>query len=336
MDGGLKLARWSGRNCAVAAIAMALSGCAGSGMDPSALSVTTARSSNPSIIDPATDGPTIAQSFQAGQTRTVGSLLSTRLVFDPASQTTAMQPPSASITKNQSGAYDAVLNGRAYSFAYADEKSSGDSWERIARDPKGNPVSSLTLWNAGIGKRAGLQTDENGQTFHKVLGYYLFDRSDPGQSTGRRERGHVVIGNPTDAQRMAAKTRTASYDGYYYANVMPATGVPMDQSMAVSGGMRLVADFDKQTISGQSSTFTVRDAGASNFNPQSSTIWLKDAAIKGNSFAGIMNSDNAWMNGTYSGQFFGGNAQEVGGVMSGAAANGVNEGFFTAVVMPSQ
>jgi hypothetical protein len=284
-------------------------------------------SDNPSIHDPLTDGPTIGETLKMGVAKSAGQYNGTRLVYDAATNTTTRMRPGTTLQKNVLGGYDFTMNGKTTSFGYADQKQSPDAWEKIIKNPQGNAVYSLTLWNAGKGQRAGLETPENGQTFHKVVGYYVFDYS----GTGTRERGHFIIGNETDPMRMAAKTRTATYDGYFYSNIMPATGTPPDQALAVSGGMKFVADFDADKISGQSTSFNVREAGAPNFNAQNYTLWMKETAINGNFFSGTMDSNYIWMNGTYSGQFYGGNAQEIAGVMTGVAGSGVNEGFFTGV-----
>ena len=287
---------------------------------------------NPSIVDPLTDGATAGQTLNTGSALTAGPNNGTRLVYDAATNRTTRKPANASIQKNVLGGYDVNLNGKQSSFGYSDQKQSKDAWEKILRDPQGNPVYSLTLWNAGKGAREGVVTNENGQTFHKIIGYYVFDNTG---TTATRERGHLIIGNPTDLLRMDTKSKKATYDGYFYSNIMPTTGTPPDQALAASGGMRFVADFDTNRISGQSTTFNVREAGAPNFYAANYTVWMQDTAINGNSFAGTMASNYIWLNGDYSGQFYGGNAQELAGVTSGVAGSGTNEGFFTAVALPT-
>jgi hypothetical protein len=306
-----------------------LAGCGGGGTGGG---VGTPRpSTNPSIHDPLTDGPTIGQTLRMGTAKSAGQYNGTRLVYSAATNTTTSMRPGMTLQKNVLGGYDFTMNGNTTSFGYADQKQAPDAWEKVIKNPSGQAVYSLTLWNAGKGARAGVETEENGQTFHKVMGYYLFDYS----GTGTRERGHFVVGNETDPLRMATKTNTATYDGYFYSNVMPTTGQPPDQALAVSGGLRFVANFDTDTISGQSTTFNVREAGAPNFNPQNYTLWMQETAINGNFFSGQMDSNYIWMNGAYTGQFYGGNAQEIAGVMTGTAGSGINEGFFTAVTPPA-
>ncbi len=313
---------------------IALSGC-GTGLadiTPSETRTAVKVASNPSIVDPLTDGPAVGQTLKSGGVLSAGQFNATRISYDAASQKSAQARPSATLQKNSRGAYDVTIAGKTTSFAYADEKSSGDAWEQVQRDPAGKGiVYSMTLWNAGKNARAGIESDENGQKFHKILGYYVFDNT----GTGSRERGHFVVGNQTDASRMALKTKTATYSGYFYSNITPSNGTPPDQSMAATGGLKMVADFDKKTISGQSTDFKVRDAGAPNFNDQSHTIWLKETAINGNFFSGKMDSNLGAMNGSYTGQFYGGNAQEAAGVLTANTGGSLTEGFFTTVLEPA-
>jgi hypothetical protein len=307
-----------------------LAACGGGGSTGGGPSPVTPRpTGNPSIHDPLTDGPTMGDTLRMGASKSAGARNGTRLVYSAATDATTSLTPGMSLQKNVLGGYNLTMNGKTTTFGYADQKQAPDAWEKIVRNPQGQPVYSLTLWNAGKGARGGVETAESGQTFHKIMGYYLFDYS--GTAGGTRERGHFIVGNETDPLRMATKTRTATYDGYFYANVMPLTGAPPDQALAASGGMKFNADFDADTISGQSTTFNVREAGAPNFNPQTYTVTMQPTAITGNSFSGTMTSNYLWMNGTYSGQFYGGNAQEIGGVMTGTSGAAINEGFFTAV-----
>jgi hypothetical protein len=313
---------------------LALSACGSGGGGTGTTTPTQTFTGNPSIHDPLTDGPTVGDALKMGRVETASASNGTRLVYDAATQKTTAKTPGMSLQKNVVGGYDFVLNGKMTSFGFADQKpNSTDSWEKTVKNPQGATVYSLALWNAGKGQRAGIETNENGQTFHKIIGYYLFDYSNPNAPT--RERGHFIIGSETDLLRMAAKTRTATYDGYFYTNIMPVTGTPPDQALAVSGGMRFVADFDADRVSGQSTSFNIREAGAPDFYASNYTVTMQETAINGNAFSGNVASNYLWLpNGTYSGQFYGGNAQEIAGVMTGTTGVAIHEGFFTAVTLP--
>jgi C-lobe and N-lobe beta barrels of Tf-binding protein B len=286
---------------------------------------------NPSIVDPLTDGAKVGETLNKYTPLTAGQFNATRITYDAKTGKSVQARPGATILKNIRGGYDVTIAGKTTSFGTSDQKGALDSWEQAQKDPAGNgTVYSMALWNAGKGNRAGIETEENGQTFHKILGYYVFDNT----GTGTRERGHFIVGNTTDPLRMALKTKTATYNGYFYTNVSPTTGTPPDQAMAVTGGLRMVADFDANTIQGQSTTFAIRQAGASDFNPAGYTLTLQPATINGNSFSGQMSSGYVFMNGAYTGQFYGGNAQEAAGVLTGTNGVGLTEGFFTAVADP--
>ena len=313
--------------------AVLVAGCGGGSGDVgggSTVSGSVATSKNPSIVDPLTDGATVGTALNNGPL-TAEKYNATRISYDAVTKKSTRSLPSASIQKNLRGAYDVTIANKTTYFGYSDQKTSGDAWEQVQKDPSGNGVVySMTLWNAGKGGRDGVTAEENGQTFHKILGYYVFDYT----GNGTRERGHFIVGDDTDPLRMGLKTKTATYNGYFYANIMPTTGLPPDQAMAATGGLKMVADFDNKTMSGQSTSFQVRQAEASNFVTQNNTVWLKPSAINGNFFSGQMDSNFAYMNGSYTGQFYGGNAQEAAGPLTGSTGISVTEGFFTVVAEP--
>jgi C-lobe and N-lobe beta barrels of Tf-binding protein B len=310
--------------------AVFLAGCGGGG-GVATFAAPTPVAKNPSIVDPLTDGKKVGKSLEEGDLLTADKGSATRITYDAKTGKSSTAVGGATIQRNLRGGYDVTIAGKTTSFGYPDQKPSGDAWEQAQKDPSGNGVVySMALWNAGKGARPGVLTEENGQTFHKILGYYVFDNT----SRGTRERGHFIVGNATDPLRMDLKTRTATYNGYFYTNVVPVNGTPPDQAMAVTGGLRMVADFDANQISGQSTTFDIRQPGAAEFSPGSYTLWLQPTAIDGNGFTGQMQSDYRFMNGTYSGEFYGGNAQEVAGILTGETGVSLTEGFFTAVAEP--
>lgn len=299
---------------------------------------------NPSIVDPATDGPTVSADLKRAKLFNVSPKNTSRMLFNAGQNKTVVGNGGiSSVQQNLSGGYDFSILGQRnrpgtlISMGYADKKSTGDAWEKTLKDPTGKTLYSVALWNAGKGGLDGLVSDQNGQTFHKIVGYYLSDNT-----TQNRERGHIVFGNKTDNLTLETKTRTATYDGYFYSNISPSTGTPPDQMMAVSGGIKMVADFDNNLLSGNSTNMQIRQAGASTFSPQTYTLTFKPTAIVPAAtagavpdvFSGVLESDYLYLNGTYEGNFFGGNAQEIGGVLYGTNGNGMTEGYFTAVVEP--
>lgn len=316
----------------LAALCLAmLTGCGTSSGIDTAATGTTAKGPNASIVDPLTDGPTAAASFKAGNLLNAGQLSATRLTYDVATQKMATSNSTASIRKNVLGAYDVTVAGKTTSLTYQDKRTDSTSWEQTQRSPTNDIVYSLALWSAGKGGRDGLLTDENGQTFHKVLGYNVINNA----GTGTRERGHFVVGNPTDPLvQMPLKTKTATYDGYFYVNILPSSGAVVENNMTASGGLTMVADFDKKTMSGQSTSFQVRDAGDYSPTTQNYDVVFKEGQITGNSFVGTVESTLSNMNGSYSGQFYGGNAQEAAGVINGAGGGSLTEGFFSVVAKP--
>jgi hypothetical protein len=324
-----------------------LSGCGGGGsVGGGTTGSTIDPTKNPSIVDPLTDGDSVATSLGKAKIFSNAPRMSTRIYYNAKDGKSEVQTAGyTNVSQNLAGGYDVYLfgqrtsAGKTFSFSYADEKPGGDSWESVFKDPSGKTLYTVALWNAGKGAKDGVGSDQNGQTFHKILGYYAFDNT-----TQDRNRGHVVFGNQTDPLAVDLKTKKATYDGYFYANVSPAGGPPPDQAMAVNGGLRLTADFDANTISGQSTSFQLRQAGAANFVARSETVTFTPTTIRsgvtygaepGTMFSGAMTSTFAYMNGTYVGTFYGGNAQEAAGTFTGTNGNGLTEGYFTTVLLPT-
>ena len=140
-------------------------------------------------------------------------------------------------------------------------------------------------------------------------------------------RGFIVYGTQTEG----LPAGTADYEGRMYANgwsrTDPSRGTGRHR---IYGEVALTADFDNRSIDGMVSAMEVQRAG------QSWVAWDADILIR----YGTIDDDSgiraqlegqreaAGIKGTVTGQFFGPEAAEVGGVISAEDTNTVYGGFF--------
>jgi len=245
--------------------------------------------------------------------------------------------PSFSAKKNFIGGLDIKIDGRDISLTSA-EMIADTAWYKTLGS--NNSKFSLSLWNAGKDERGGLLANAAGQNYHKIVGYDYTDNATTTQS-----RGHVVYGESTALSTIQDLERTATYDGYFSVFITPKklNGNHYDTNAAImSGGAQFVADFDKNTISGQSTNVQLRDAGSHTFNQQNISVQFKSANIVddgkgGVAYSGTIASDHSRMDGAeFKGSFFGAEAQETAGVITGettetsSGKQQVVDGFFSA------
>lgn len=322
-----------------------LAGCMGGGMSGIDTGTTTATSKNPSIVDPATDGEATAATLEKGQAISA-RFQATNVVKPTYSSTLQSYRSDVSLTSNGLGGYTFNYStpGSKYgpyintTLISADQVSgSKDAWQRSWTEY--GTKYSLALWNAGKGHREGLARNEDGQTFHKIIGYYA---SSDQPTYGFNARGHGIIGNPTAETVLANRTRTANYEGYFYTNALVAERGDLGSPTGVRGGMTMNADFNANTISGSSTNLEVEE-GAGNFVAKNHTVTFGTASIVedyrgpmgvlvGQHYEGKTSSSFAPLNNaTFEGRFYGGNAQETAGIIQGQNAGIITEGYFTLV-----
>ena len=297
-----------------------------------------------SISEPQNTGPSIATTLNNGQAVSA-QFLTTGASLTNASPTLSLSEAIGSFSSNGNGTQQFGVSGSDINAPYASTtlqpsdavSYSQDSWRQAWTSSSGTKYT-MDLWNAGKGHREGLTQDEVGQTYHKILGYYINSENNNGALVQKQMRGHAIIGVATPDGALAARTRTATYDGYFFAHSMDKNGGSLTSPTQVRGGMQLKADFDANTISGRSTSFeTQQGTGAS--VTQNKTITLNQTAIGSGGeaalYRGKITSDFAPLNGgDYAGRFFGPNAEETAGIISGDDGSAVAEGYFTAAETP--
>jgi hypothetical protein len=131
---------------------------------------------------------------------------------------------------------------------------------------------------------------------------------------------------------------TATYTGIGRLNVRNANQEFTNFNRAVQGDLTLNADFGARTVNGSIGNLTLLENENQSLGAQAGTILLNSGAISGNSFTGNMSADatlsgsnqavGAAATGTYSGAFYGRDAEEVGGQLTGSSGDFLGYGHF--------
>ena len=156
-------------------------------------------------------------------------------------------------------------------------------------------------------------------------------------------RSFFVVGAETTDEAIETISGSVQYTGFAIMRIDPNTEFVNEptSSAGLNGALSLVADFDAQTVSGQITDLYGFGAGfPEGGEPVPGALLLEETTYSINGFEGGVSSDQALDNAelyfveqdaetTYSGVFYGTEAQEVGGVITydGQRYNGVG-GFF--------
>lgn len=265
-------------------------------------------------------GQTIAESIESGQIALADDQTSTGIqINEDDNSVRVVAPPKFQVRNNYVGGLDVSVEGDIIALTGADTQSDLNSWGKSGRG------YSLALWNAGKGGREGLFRDEEGQKFHKIIGYRHQDtRAD------MLTLGHSVIGVETPDSAMDNMPREVQYDGYFFANALPGATPGESDAVNTVGGLRIDADFETNTLVGRSTSFEVK--GPTDLGAIATDDRLRFTGnISGTSYTGNISSSQAQLNGAaINGQFYGAGAQETAGIIRGQNAAGSAQGFFSA------
>lgn len=303
-------------------LASTLAACgSGGGSVPSVVTPVTGTTPAPTTTNKIrATGETIAQRIESGQIAQAGSKNSTGIQLRPSDKSIQVVAPSKfQVRNNYVGGLDVSVEGDIVNLTETEIKPDLNSWGKTASG------YSLALWNAGRGGREGLFRDEEGQKFHKIIGYRHQDTK-----TKALTLGHSIIGVQTPASAMKTLPRKIQYDGYFFANAMPGASPNERDAIGNVGGLRIDANFDTQKVVGKSTSFDVK--GPTDLGAIASGDTMRfNGTISGTSYTGNIVSSQAQLNGAaIEGQFYGAGAQETAGVIRGQNAAGAVQGFFTA------
>lgn len=236
-----------------------------------------------------------------------------------------------SLKKNGTGV-DLTVNGETITFADGDLVPENDGWEK--QKPDGSDYKSVFVFTADSAKSALDGTDKN------YLQVWQYDNWNGDKGT----RGFAVIGAETDPQVVKSHAN-ATYQGKARADTWMEND--SQERTGVRGDLTLNADFQAGSVTGKIDKIEARTRGADTNDKWTdwaaadagANIEMTKAAISANGFSDgkliahdpsgeVGNLDGS----TYSGRFYGPNAEQVGGVMSikGTSPDGkfVGNGFF--------
>ncbi len=223
-----------------------------------------------------------------------------------------------------------IVNGVETTLAR--EADNNDNW--IVRDGIGIYVTDYTSFSANDDNNLRAVLTGEDETIHGTLVLYGTDPTDydSGESSFDLNYtfGFATVGIQTPASVVANQTATATYNGRIDLRTRPERVTSLDDLSRETyyGGTTLDVNFDANTIEGRA-RFSRYDEDAE-ADVVAGIATLASAPIIGNGFEGNFTFDDDLRTnigltgnptGTYSGNFFGPNADDLAGVMR---LNGTN------------
>ncbi len=262
-----------------------------------------------------------AQAMTDGTTLRASERASSGITLNYDNNTAAHATDStARVSRNASGAVTLEVAGQTIDFAPGDLSADGYGYD------KGN--ASIWAWS---GNSMAEQLDPANGRNSMVFDYY----TDTGPGSG--QIGFIVVGTETDSNDLRALP-TATYDGHARVRVAPTTDfVEYNDSVSEArGDMRLGANFGAGTVSGSITNMEGRlprnQDPTRTWTPFAGQLTLNETGISGNGFTGAVTADSGFTSeigtvaagSSYSGTFFGPEANEVAGGLSltGTSADG--------------
>ena len=140
-------------------------------------------------------------------------------------------------------------------------------------------------------------------------------------------RGYAVSGAATGADDLPSGT--ASYSGRAVAEINPAAASGNANRTYARGALALNADFGANTVGGTISGITVRDPGERAYEARAGSVTISGGTISGGSLTAAMSGtvDQTTVTGSVAGRFFGPQAAEVGGTLTGTGTSSGGNSF---------
>lgn len=227
------------------------------------------------------------------------------------------------VRQNESGALTMTVDGVDYAFVPGQGWVDEEDGETYGYEKNGDEDDIwYSLWS-----QSGPITElaDSGNGWHKVVNY----QTNTLAGGPWNQQGFAVVG--TETLDAALDTLpTAHYRGDARFNIAPVTGwVDGGTSRTrINGGVSMTADFAGGTISGNIDNLSVRAPGT-NWDDREAiggAIAMNPASFDVNGFQGhlvpndVLKAEGIEMEATYSGAFYGPEANEVAGTMSGTGS----------------
>lgn len=264
---------------------------------------------------------TAAKALGDGQTLTATQRSGSGIARDYDAETAAAAADtSAQVRRNAAGGLDLTVAGRTISFSPADTTPDGYGYQTAD--------AGIWAWSADS---MAEQLDPAGPGYTRLFDYYADLAGDTGQS------GFIVTGTETRPAALAALP-TATYNGWSRIRVAPTDGFANwdDSVREARGDLALTANFGAGNVSGAITNMSARETRTADptrtWTPFAGSMALGSAPISGNGFSGALTADAGFAStigtvadgSTYSGGFYGPEAEEAAGVFNviGTAAGG--------------
>ena len=253
----------------------------------------------------------VSANIQAGSTVSADHTIAANLNFSTG-ETAKRGAPQFSFTKTGSDTYAASIDGKIYTLSDSDRivDTDGRVFGFGVSDPQ--QLFYFDLWSPNSTLDEVLST---GSGYAQVLAAQFIDGQHPNIRT------YAVLGEQTAVGNIPNNI-SAVYVGHTRLDAYPKTGfVNNDGSeFRFRGELTLTADFNAGTISGSSINREEIFPGDTDWSPNPAILGFEPAVINGNSFAGVLTVTNSntlsdGPVGSYSGGFYGPNAEEVAGVI---------------------
>lgn len=279
-----------------------------------------------SLLEALQEGPVHARRVtSAGTNETYGA--------DETTYTLTQNDFSVEITDAGNRVIVFTLNGEEFELTEADEVSGeGFGFWEVRRDDGLTVISVFPVRSTVDELYAG-----EGPRYAAAFGYFANDFS--GDLMGRN--GFAVVGTETRASELDNRgDAVATYSGRAQFQIREQGIDWNDFNASARANIELTADFGANTIAGEGDITQLQLRSGSTVNsdtdPEGGLVF-EEAAIQGNAFLGNLNPDADLLAAepelsaiidasTYSGAFYGPNGEEVGGVTSGTAVIGGDEG----------
>jgi len=296
-------------------------------------STTTASDDGPEIISPAEAALQIysdedgdlgtAMATETFNARSV-SVVGANLDYDTG-DTSLASGTTMAVRRNANGELEYTLNGVLHEFTAADRVDCGggpDCGYQIEDD-----VNEIYygLYN-GSGDLDEIQTPGSGWS-----AVVVFNSNQINAGGQPNLNGYAVIGTETQDAALAGLA-SATYSGRAVMNVVPTAGFEniSTSRTRVRSDLTMAADFGAGEISGTMDNFTFQNPGEVE-TAVAGSIAMNSADFVQNAYSGTLSADAAWTaagnpslaTGSYSGAFYGPDADEVTGVLSATGSNDV-------------
>ena len=242
------------------------------------------------------------------------------------------------VQQNENGEFTLWLNGSEWDFVAADREMSDDGniygyFTEAQCNTTGECVN-LFNWTGEID-----DLKSNGNGFHAIV------NTQSNQVNGGQPdvRAFAAIGTETRDEDLSS-LGTATYNGRSRIDAYPETGFEdngASRTRIRSDNLTISADFGAGTISGSMEDLQIRDPGEEDHTSIGGVLTMEETSFQVNGFIGDLTADADFTtatgvtldsSSTYSGAFFGPNAEEVGGVISASGSDGEG-GSFNAIGM---